>query len=334
MSLPNHLPDRWRGRRFNSFNGVLRDQFHARVYKIGLRLDFTCPNRDGKVAVGGCIYCNNASHTPKNYQPRMSVAAQLEQGALASQKRHQAEKFIAYFQSYSNTYDHVSKLKQLYREALNFPGVVGLSIATRPDCLGDDVLDLLSQLSAQTYLWLEIGLESMYDRTLAWVNRGHGLSEYIDGVSRAKARRLRVCTHLILGFPGESREERLATSALFNRLGVDGVKLHNLHVIKDTQLEKYYRLGQVPLLSREQYVDLVLDFLELLDPNIVMHRLAAETFRAMTVAPEWSADKRGVHNAIVQALAERDTWQGKRFAGDDITNADRTGDTCFQGAAL
>lgn len=334
MSLPNYLPNRWRGRRFNSFNGVLRDQFHARVYKIGLRLDFTWPNRDGKVAVGGCIYCNNASHTPKNYQPRMSVTAQLEQGALALQKRQKAEKFIAYFQSYSNTYDSITKLEQLYSEALEFPGVVGLSIATRPDCLGDDVVDLLSQLSTQTYLWLEIGLESMYDRTLAWVNRGHGLSEYSDAVTRAKARGLRVCTHLILGFPGESREEMLATPALFNRLGIGGVKLHNLQVIKNTQLEKYYRLGQVPLLSREQYVDLVLDFLELLDPNIVMHRLSAETYRAITVAPEWSADKRGVHNAIVKALAQRDTWQGKLFANEKNPNANRTGDACFQGAAL
>ena len=334
MSLPNHLQNRWRSRRFNSFNGVLRDQFHARVYKIGLRLDFTCPNRDGKVAVGGCIYCNNTSHTAKNYQPRMSVTAQLEQGALAAQKRHQAEKFIAYFQSYSNTYDSITKLERLYYEALDFPGVVGISIATRPDCLGDGVLDLLSQLSAQTYLWLEIGLESMYDRTLAWVNRGHGLSAYIDGVSRAKARGLRVCTHLILGFPGESREEMLATPALFNRLGIDGVKLHNLHVIKNTQLEKYYRRGQVPLFSQEQYVDLVIDFLELLNPNIVMHRLSAETYRDITVAPEWSADKRGVHNAIVKALAQRDTWQGRLFANEKNTKADRTGDACFQGAVL
>ena len=334
MSLPIDLPQRWRGRRFNSFNAILRERFNARVYKIGLRLDFTCPNRDGKVAVGGCIYCNNASHTAKTYQPRMSVTAQLDQGALALQKRHQAEKYIAYFQSYSNTYDDIAKLEQLYGEALEFPGVIGLSIATRPDCLGEDVLELLSRLSRQTYLWLEVGLESMYDRTLAWVNRGHGLSEYIDAVRRAQARGLRLCTHLILGFPGESRAQMLATAALFNRLGIDGVKLHNLHVIKNTQLEKYYHLGQVPLLSREQYVDLVLDFVELLDPKIVMHRLSAETYREITVAPEWSVDKRGVHNAIVKALARRDTWQGKHFASDAITNLARTGDACSQGAAL
>ncbi len=334
MSFPISLQYRWRGKRFNSFNRVLRDRFDARVYKIGLRLDFTCPNRDGKVAVGGCIYCNNASHTPEHYRPRLSVTAQLEQGAQAITKRHKAEQFIAYFQSYTNTYDSRSKLERLYREALDFPGVVGIAIATRPDCLANDVLDLIGGLAEQTYLWLELGLESMYDRTLNWVNRGHGLSDYIDAVERAKARRLRICTHLILGFPGESRDEMLATPALFNRLGIDGIKLHNLHVIKNTPLEKYYRLGQVPLFSRDEYVGLVIDFLELLDPNIVVHRLSGETYRAITVAPDWSIDKLGVHNAIFKAMAERDTWQGRLFSRDHATNPLQTGLTCSQGAAL
>jgi hypothetical protein len=321
MSLPISLQQRWRDHRFNSFNRVLRDQFEARVYKIGLRSDFTCPNRDGKVAVGGCIYCNNASHTPESYRPRVSVTAQLEQGAQAIAKRHKAERFIAYFQSYSNTYDSLTKLERLYREALDFPGVVGIAIATRPDCLADDVLELLSDLAEQTYLWLEIGLESMYDRTLNWVNRGHGVSEYMDAVERAKARRLRICTHLILGFPGESRDEMLATPALLNRLGIDGIKLHNLHVIKNTPLENSYRQGQVPLFSRDQYVGLVIDFLELLDPNIVVHRLSGETYRAITVAPHWSIDKLGVHNAIFKAMEERDAWQGRLFSRGQATSS-------------
>ncbi len=194
---------------------MLKDTFAARVYKIGLRLDFTCPNRDGKVAVGGCIYCNNASHTPENYQPRTSVTEQLERGAAAIQRRHRAEKFIAYFQSYTNTYDSVSRLERLYREALGFPGIVGLSIATRPDCLPDDILDLLTDLSHHTYLWLELGLESMQDRTLRWVNRGHGLKEFVEAVERCKERGLQVCTHLILGFPGESPAEKCLKRPLF-----------------------------------------------------------------------------------------------------------------------
>jgi len=314
MDFPQALSAQWRGKRFNSFNCALRDVFDARVYKIGLRLDFTCPNRDGKVAVGGCIYCNNASHTPQEYRPRQSVTAQLEQGALALQKRHKAEKFIAYFQSYTNTYDSTAKLAKLYREALDFPGVVGLSIATRPDCLPERTLDLLHDLSQQTYLWLELGLESMDDRTLAWVNRGHGLAEFIDAVTRAKDRGLRICTHLILGFPGETRAQLLKTPALLNRLEIDGVKLHNLHVIKHTPLEKLYEREPFSLFTRTEYVALVVDFLERLNPKIVVQRLTGETYRAITVAPQWSIDKISVHNEIFKILRDRDTWQGRLYS--------------------
>ena len=282
MNFPAHLQTLWHNKRFNSFNRVLRDGFDARVYKVGLRLDFTCPNRDGTVAVGGCTYCNNSSHTPANYRPRMSVTEQLEQGAAAIRRRHHAERFIAYFQSYTNTYDSPDRLEQLYREALAFPGVVGLAIATRPDCLADETLDLLARLARQTYLWLELGLESMRDRTLRWINRGHDLGQYIDAVERAQARGLRICTHLILGFPGESRDEMLETAAFFNRLNIDGVKLHNLHVLKNTVMEKYYLAGAVPLLSQDDYAALVVDFLERLNPEIVMHRLSAEAHRAIT----------------------------------------------------
>jgi len=313
MNFPAHLHDLWHGKRFNSFNRVLRESFDARVYKIGLRLDFTCPNRDCKVAVGGCIYCNNSSHTPANYRPRMSVTEQLEQGAAALSRRHNAERFIAYFQSYSNTYDAPKRLAQLYREALAFPGVVGLAIATRPDCLADETLDLLAQLARQTYLWLELGLESMRDRTLRWINRGHDLAQYVDAVERARSRSLRICTHLILGFPGESREEMLETADFFNHLGIEGVKLHNLHVLKNTVLEKYFLAGAVPLFSQDGYVALVVDFLERLNPAIVMHRLSAEAHRAITVAPAWSVDKRGMHNKIHRQLIQRDAWQGRLY---------------------
>jgi radical SAM protein (TIGR01212 family) len=297
----------------------LKDTFAARVYKIGLRLDFTCPNRDGTVAVGGCIYCNNASHTPQNYQPGTSVTEQLERGAAAIQRRHQAEKFIAYFQSYTNTYGSVSKLEKLYREALDFPGVVGLSIATRPDCLPEDILDLLTDLSRHTYLWLELGLESMQDRTLRWVNRGHGLKEFIETVQRCKQRDLRVCTHLILGFPKESPADVLATPSLLNRLEIDGLKLHNLHVIKNTVLAKLYAAGDFPLLSQSDYVALVVDFLERLSPEMVIHRLTGETYRAMTVAPQWSINKIGVHNAIYRELEERDSWQGLLYMKEKVS---------------
>jgi radical SAM protein (TIGR01212 family) len=325
MNFPAELGERWHGKRYNSYNRLLKDTFDARVYKIGLRLDFTCPNRDGSIAVGGCIYCNNSSHTPQSYEPRTSVTAQLERGAAAIQKRHRAEKFIAYFQSYTNTYDSVSKLETLYREALDFPGVVGLSIATRPDCLPEDILTLLTDLSHHTYLWLELGLESMQDRTLRWVNRGHGLKEFIESVQRCKERNLRLCTHLILGFPGESRAEILETPSLLNRLQINGVKLHNLHVIRNTVLEKLYAAGNFVLFNQQEYVALVIDFLERLAPEIVVHRLTGETYRAITVAPEWSVNKIGVHNAIYKELEERDSWQGRFYRSEETTTSQPPG---------
>lgn len=286
-------------------------------------MDFTCPNRDGTVTVGGCIYCNNASHTPRGYRPSMSVREQLEQGIEGVRRRYGAEKFIAYFQSYSNTYGPLGKLERLYREALDVPGVVGLSIATRPDCVGNDVLDLIGDISRSTYLWLEMGLESMHEKTLRWVNRGHGLVEFLDAVERAKARGLRVCAHLILGFPCESREEILQTPALLNRLGIDGVKLHNLHVIKHTVLEELYRSGAFILLSRDAYVSLLVDFIELLAPEVVIHRLTGETYRELTVAPDWSLDKTATLNAIQKELANRDTWQGKMSQAKAVQAAQR-----------
>jgi radical SAM protein (TIGR01212 family) len=257
----------------------------------------------------------------------------LTKGAEALRKRHKAAKFIAYFQSYTNTYDSAPRLEKLYREALDFPGVVGLAIATRPDCLPDDTLDLIGALAKETYLWLELGLESMYDRTLAWVNRGHDLRAYIDAVKRAKQSHLRLCTHLILGFPGESRAEILATADLLNRLDIDGVKLHNLHVIKNTVLEKLYLQGQVPLFSRAEYIELVVDFLERLNPRMIVHRLSGETYRAITVAPDWSVDKIGVHNAIYKALEERDAWQGRLFSRADQGDSAPLPPACFEGAA-
>jgi len=313
MKFPISLQARWRGRRYNSYNSALKDTFGARVYKIGLRMDFTCPNRDGTLAVGGCIYCNNASHTPQAYQPRTSVTAQLEQGVQALRKRHRAEKFIAYFQSYTNTYDSVSRLESLFREALDFPGIVGLSIATRPDCVPDNVLDLIADLACNTYLWLELGLESIHERTLRWVNRGHGLREFVDAVERCKHRALRVCTHMILGFPGETRADNLRAPFLLNELGIDGVKLHNLHVIRHTLLEKLYLTGCFQLLTQQEYVSCLVDFLELLAPQMIIHRVTGETYRAITVAPEWSINKIGLINAIDKELVLRDAWQGCKF---------------------
>lgn len=313
MAFPEELNNRWGGTRYHALTRVLTQTFGAKVHKVSLRADFTCPNRDGRVAVGGCIYCNNNGHTPRNFGSEMGIHEQMAQGIEAIRKRHKARKFIAYFQSYTNTYGSVEKLERLYRDALSFPEVVGLSVATRPDCLPDEVLDLLAHIAGRCYVTLEIGLESMYERTLAWVNRGHGVDAFVDAVNRGKQRGLQICVHLILGFPTETPAEVLATAPFLNRLQIDGVKLHNLHVIRHTALERLYRRGSFSLLSREAYVSLVVGFLERLSPGVVIHRLTGQTYRALTVAPDWSTEKFATLNEIHRQLAERDTWQGRAY---------------------
>jgi radical SAM protein (TIGR01212 family) len=305
--------ERWKGKRYNSYNRALREKFACRVYKVSVRADFTCPNRDGRVAVGGCIYCNNSSHTPVSYDPVLSIRTQMERGTEAVRRRHRADKFIAYFQSYTNTYGSVAKLERLYREALDVPDVVGLAIGTRPDCVPNDVLDLIANIARDTYVWLELGLESMQERTLQWVNRGHTVADFVDAVERSKKRGLRICVHLILGFPDESPAEILGTPAFLNALQIDGIKLHNLHVIRNTVLEQIYRQGSLRLQTRAEYVALAVDFLELLRPEAIIHRLTGETYRQLTVAPDWSVNKLGLFNAIESELANRDSWQGKFY---------------------
>lgn len=319
MALPDHLREEWGGKRYNSFSRVLRKRFGAKVHKVSLRTDFTCPNRDGRVAVGGCIYCNNNSHTPVSYRPGISVREQMAKGMESIAERHGADKFIAYFQSYSNTYGTTRRLEQLYSEALGFANVVGLSIATRPDCLPNDVLDLIADIARTSYVWLEIGLESMTEETLKWTNRGHGVAEFLDACERSKARGLQLCVHLILGFPTDTEEDRLQTPGQLSALGVDGLKLHNLHVIRHTALERLYRNGEVPLLSQDGYISQVTKFLERLSPTMIIHRLTGQTSRKLTVAPAWSTEKFATLNQIEQTLQENDLWQGRLYLKSALT---------------
>src|SRR5262245_19996682 len=234
-------------KRYVSFTDHLRQTFACRVHKVCLDAGFTCPNRDGALAVGGCIYCNNASFSPGNR--RLSVTAQLEQGKQFLRKRYGAQKFIAYFQAYTNTYGDVRRLQSLYDAALACEDIVGLAIGTRPDCVPDAVLDLLADYASRTYLWLELGLESGHDQTLALLNRGHTVTAFDDAVRRAQQRHLRLCAHIILGLPGESPAAMHATIQHLAELRLDAVKLHHLHVVRHTVLEKMYRCGNVVLLE-------------------------------------------------------------------------------------
>ena len=301
-------------KRYNTFSDELKRVFGGKVQRISVDAGLTCPNRDGSLDTEGCIFCGGSGSGSHGILRGLTVAAQLEHGKEVMRRKYKADRFIAYFQAYSNTYAPVKHLRALYAEALAVSDVVGLIIATRPDCLSDDVLDYLNELSSQTYLWLELGMQSIHDKSLALINRRHDHRCSVDAVQRATSRGLRVCTHIILGLPGETREEMLSMAEELNRLGVDGVKLHLLHVMKGTKLAEMYERGEVRVLDRDEYAGLVCDFLERLDPRIVIHRLTGDGGHDNLVAPLWSLKKFEILNLIDAEMKRRGTRQGVRFS--------------------
>ncbi|MEK6584634.1 MAG: TIGR01212 family radical SAM protein [Nitrospirota bacterium] len=294
-----------------SYRDYLKQLFPFRVYKIGLDAGFTCPNRDGSVAYGGCVYCENRSFSPNSKGSKLSVSEQIENGMEFYRKHFKSEKFIAYFQAYTNTYGPISLLDDLYREALSFPDVVGLSIGTRPDCLPDEIIDLLSCYSKKTHLWVEIGLQSMHEDTLKWMNRGHSFDQFVDAITRVKLKGLRVCVHVILGFPGETHEMMMQTADILAGLNIDGLKIHHLYVAENTMLEKMYEKGGMNLLSLDEYIHIVCDFLERIPPNVAIQRLTGELTGDYLIAPKWGASKKVILTSIEKEFARRNSFQGK-----------------------
>lgn len=297
---------------FYSGGQYLREQFPFRVFKIAVDAGFNCPNRNGTKGHGGCIYCNNASFSSNSRTLRVPLGRQIEDGMRFYQDRLQGEKFIIYFQAYTNTFGPVDYLRTVYNQALLNPGVVGLSIGTRPDCVPDEVLDLLVEYEQRTHLWLELGLQSSHDATLRRLNRRHTFAEFTDAVRRAKQRRLRVCAHVILGLPGESRYMMLQTAERLARLGIDGLKLHHLYVAKDTALERAYRRGTIRVLALLEYVSLVCDFLERTPTGVVIQRVTGEVAEDYVVAPHWGVTKLQVVHRIHEEFGRRGTRQGSR----------------------
>lgn len=298
-------------KRYNAFSGELKRVFGGRIRRISVDAGFTCPNRDGTIGTGGCIFCGERGSGADGIGAG-TVAEQLERGKDRAARKYGECRYLAYFQAFSNTYAPAERLRELYDQALAVPGVVGLMVGTRPDCLPPEVLDLLEEYARRTYFWLELGLQSPVERTLRFLNRGHGVAQFEESALECRRRGIRVCGHLILGLPGESRQEALAGAELMNRCGVAGVKLHLLHVMRGTALEEMYRKGELRLPEQEEYVELVCDFLERLDPSIVIHRLTGEGGRDL-VAPDWSNRKFQVLNAIDAELEGRKSFQGKCF---------------------
>jgi radical SAM protein (TIGR01212 family) len=322
----------WRsaGLRYYAYNLFLRNKFGQRVQKVSLDAGFTCPNVDGTVAIGGCTFCDNRSFSPSRRVRRRDIWDQLDDGIRRLKHKYEAvDKFIAYFQPATNTYGPVDQLRELFERAVSHPKVVGLAIGTRPDCVPDDVLDLLQELAgrpgvaagvnrrdhAATYLSVEYGIQTIHDRSLDWMNRGHHHDTTVDAIARSRGRGFEICGHVILGLPGESRADMLATAREVARLGLDAVKIHNLYAVKDTPLAEQVQRGEVTLMERDEYIATLVDFLELLAPGMIVERISGDAPPDYFLGPSWCLDKPATLRALSHELTRRDTWQGKRFVG-------------------
>ncbi len=299
-------PPPWR-----DLNGFFRETFGCRVHKIALDAGLSCPNRDGTLSTAGCVYCNARGSGTGAAAAGVSIAEQVARAKAYLSRRFKAEKFIAYFQSFTNTHAPPDVLSGLWNEALADPDVVGLSVGTRPDCVPDPVLDLLARTAGGRMAWLELGLQSSHDRTLARINRGHTAACFADAVQRARARGLWVCAHVILGLPGETAEDMRKTADFVAGSGVEGVKIHLLYVVRGTGMEGLLASGEYRCLTRDEYADAVCDFLERLPETTVIQRLTGDPHPGELVAPEWCMDKAGTLAAIRARLREQGARQGR-----------------------
>jgi radical SAM protein (TIGR01212 family) len=295
---------------YQLFSEHLKSRFGARVHKISVDAGFGCPNRNGGRSGHGCLFCDPAGSGAVGIERQLSVAEQIEQGKEVMSRKYKAARYMAYFQPFSNTLAPVERLRALYDEALAVDDVVGLAVGTRPDCVPDEVLDLLAEYHRGTYFWLELGLQSSHDRTLEWLQRGHDYATFSRACRAARARGLRVCVHVILGLPGESRADMLATADRLAALQVDGVKLHLLHVLRNTPLGALYAGNRFRLPEMAEYVEMVVDVMERLHPATLIHRLTGDGPRDQLLAPLWSLNKWEVLNAIDGEFARRGSRQG------------------------
>ncbi len=295
---------------YRKFSRYLKEKYGARVHKIPLQGGFYCPNRDGRLSSKGCVFCDVYGSGPLTLNPP-PIREQIIEGIRRASRRYKAKYFIAYFQAFTNTYEQWEKLERTYKEATSLPEIVGLAIGTRPDCVPEEVLKGLEKLAEDKELWLELGLESAHLKSLKFMNRNHGLAEFIDAVLRTKRRKgIKICAHVIIGLPGEGREAVIETARVLTALGVDGVKIHPLHVLRNTELERLYKKGEIELLSLEEYVSLAVDFMEHLKEEIIICRLTGERDPSLFVAPSWCLEKQKILQAIDQEFERRGSRQG------------------------
>ena len=299
------------GRRYNDYNAYLKALFGERVQKIIVDTGLGCPNRDGTIGRGGCIYCNSRGSGSGLWEKGLSISQQIEIGRKAMIRRYKARKFLAYFQSYTNTYATCDHMKAMYDEALAAEGMVGIAVGTRPDCVDPDKIELLRAYAENYLVWVEYGLQSAHDITLSRINRGHDFACFARATEMTRAAGINVCAHIILGLPGENRSMMLETARKVGELGVDGVKLHLLYVVKGTALERLWKKGAYHCLDQRFYVDTVCDFIAMLPQNVVIQRITGDPHPDELVAPDWSLDRTVTFKMIQETLEKRDIWQGK-----------------------
>jgi uncharacterized protein len=299
-------------RHYNAFGQYMKELYHAPVYKVNVDAGFTCPNRDGSVATGGCIYCNNDSFRPEACTSSESVRTQIKRGIPYLRSRYGAEKLIVYFQPYSNTYAPVETLEQLYHEALDNPGVIGLAIGTRPDCIDEEKLALLETLAKEHFILIEYGLQSIYDKTLAYINRGHDYECFKSSLALTEGRGIKVGAHLILGFPTETREEMLGMADEMSRLPVQFLKLHQLQVVKGTAMAEMFTATPFSTFGYQEWIEILADFLERLSPDIVLQRLFAAAPDDILIAPVWNKTRSQLLKDLDVYMEQQGSFQGKK----------------------
>lgn len=300
-------------RRYNAFGSYIKKRFATTVYKVNVDAGFTCPNRDGTISASGCIFCNNDSFRPGSCTPTLSISEQIRNGIAYIKKRYKAEKFLVYFQPYTNTYAPVDELERIYREALSEPSVIGLAIGTRPDTVDEEKIALLETLSERYFILIEYGMQSIYEKTLEFINRGHDYNIFLKAIDLSKDRGIFIGAHVIVGFPTETKEEMLLMADEVSHIPIDFLKIHHLQVIKDTPLEIIYKEKPFHVFEYEEYLEFVTGFIERLSPRIVLQRLFATAPDNILIAPCWGKSRQEILRDIEKRLEFKDTYQGKNM---------------------
>lgn len=301
--------------RYLNYNTVLKTEFSERIQKISINAGFTCPNRDGSKGTGGCTYCNNQTFSPEYCKPTKSVSQQIEEGIAFFHHKYQSQLYFAYFQSYTNTYDKIENLTKIYEEALSHPKVIGIVVGTRPDCVNDELLDYFAELSKTHYVMIEYGIETTDDKTLEFINRGHDYASAVEAITKTAERGLNVGAHLILGLPFEDKEKVILHAKRISELPLNAIKLHQLQLVKGTKMAKQYEEHPewFHLYTADEYIELTIDFMEHLNPEIAIERFVSQSPESLLIAPNWGLKNFEFVHKLEKKMEERNTWQGRKF---------------------